>query len=520
MDLVRQLRDVRFDMAVRGYDCAGVDTFLATLRGEVTELQERHAEAQNRISELEAGSGSTPQDAETSDTEGTLRRTLVLAQRLADETEVEAKAAAAEMIESATNDAATLRSDAEADATRLRQEGEEELNAANTEARSIRETVSAEAEESRSNARDSAFSLLASAESTGAERVKEIEALAHEEAEARRVPIREEVEQLEQVRSQLLVDISDLEAHLEAQRVRVRTAVEALRVGMSGSIQDLEAVADDDTLMAPDPAPAHSRATGADVAVAPEVEIVEAVDQQAQATAPEVAALEAHVDETMAAKAAESELVEVAESDDVESVDVESVDVESDDVDGDGGWVGVHGEAGAHAAEMSVGVETEPIPVVDAPEPPIVDSAIDDTAPLAEPATVESDAAEVYDHEVDPEDGGQSAEEAAFAVLSGAAVGGAVGGAALADDGIDDPADLVEVDAEPALATADDLEEAELVVLDEEPTALFGTEPGADAEIAEVEESEPAPAPADVAATGGSFVGAFAEALDQLPIDN
>ena len=39
MDLVRQLRDVRFETAVRGYDYAGVDTFLATLRSDVADLQ-------------------------------------------------------------------------------------------------------------------------------------------------------------------------------------------------------------------------------------------------------------------------------------------------------------------------------------------------------------------------------------------------------------------------------------------------------------------------------------------------
>ena len=101
MDLVRELKEVRFELALRGYDCEAVDSFLARLRGEVAAVQSQIDEANERIETLSAqvsdggGGGS-------SETEGTLRRTLVLAQRLADETEADAKLQASELINNAT----------------------------------------------------------------------------------------------------------------------------------------------------------------------------------------------------------------------------------------------------------------------------------------------------------------------------------------------------------------------------------------------------------------------------------
>ena len=243
---------------MRGYDYAGVDTFLATLRSDVADLQERYEAAQQRLQELEAGGGG---GGATPETEGELRRTLVLAQRLADETEADAKASAEQMITAATEHADTTRAEAEAEAAQMRETAEQELANANEEADAIRQQTAEESEQASAKARERAEILLSNAEQAGTERVVEIEGLAQAEVAEMREPIRTEVEQLEGVRSQLLNDISDLESHLEAQRVRVRNAVDALRVGMSGSIEDLQRVAEDDALMAPQPAPDHSDAT-------------------------------------------------------------------------------------------------------------------------------------------------------------------------------------------------------------------------------------------------------------------
>ena len=168
MDLVRQLRDVRFETAVRGYDYAGVDTFLATLRSDVADLQERYEAAQAKLASLEADG---PSEGASSETEGELRRTLVLAQRLADETEADAKASADELVSAATQHAETTRAEAEAEAAEMRAAAEQELAAANEEAETLRQGATEEAEQANAESRLRAEALLANAEAASEEPV-------------------------------------------------------------------------------------------------------------------------------------------------------------------------------------------------------------------------------------------------------------------------------------------------------------------------------------------------------------
>jgi len=566
MDLVQQLRDVRFEMAMRGYDCAAVDTFLAKLRGEVAAVQDAHNAAKARIAELEANG---PQDG--GETEGTLRRTLLLAQRLADETEAEAKAAAAETVKAASTEADQIRHDAEVEASGMKRAAEEELVAARDEAAGVRDATNEQAARDRAATRITVDEMLADAERTAEGRVLEIEAVAQQEVAELREPIREEVAQLEGVRGRLLQDISELETHLEAQRERVKTAVEALRIGMSGSIEDLERVAEDDALLATEPAPAHSAASEADVPVAPDIEIVDRVAESApQApTSTEI--------EDRAAAVADAQLLESDEvaSTDVESADVESAAVESaavesavaDDAvteavvaeggvaeevavdeampDGDlAGDLPVEAESSEQATPLDDGgdaievaeagqvFESAPVEVDTFVAPAEVSESLD-SGPDTEPIPIvvsESAPAEAAPAAVD-EGGGDDASQqvdAAFAALGGAGVvAGAAAVAAQGDVAEETVADEIVVEAEAApvdvqadvvaMATAQDLEEAELVVLDQEDTALFGTQFGADAEAQTVEEV--ADASAGAAASGQSFVGRFAEILDELPVE-
>ena len=494
MDLVRQLRDVRFETAVRGYDYAGVDTFLATLRSDVADLQERYEAAQQRIAEFEA---KGPQDGSASEeTEGELRRTLVLAQRLADETAADAKASADELVNAANQEAAATTSQAEADATGMRETAEAELVAAREEAEALRQRAGEEAEQSNSESRLRAQALLTDAETAGTERVVEIEGLAQAEVAAMREPIREEVEQLEDVRSRLLSDIAELEAHLEAQRVRVRNAVEALRVGMSGSIQDLERVADDDELMAPQPAPEHSNASGADVAAAPDIEIQEAVQAQAAATTPTVEALAPEADRPQhAASDPDTQPLEVIESpeDVLETEVVDGAIAETEIVE--------------TISEPEVPEASVPEAVVE-PEVPEVELEQPEVASVPDLETGAESMPDVMVEEVD-----SSMSVGGFA--GGAIAGAAVGAAALSGD---DGGDAVDLEATQAMATIEDLDQAEIVELDEEPGALFGTDVGADAEAVEASDDSTA-TPADVAGGGEGFVAKFASALDQLPIE-
>ena len=283
MDLTRALKDVRFDLVMRGYDCDAVDAFLAKARGEVAELVTQRDSARSRVDELE-GSGSE------TDAEGTLRRTLVLAQRLADETVADAKQTAEAMVEAATTEASTTKEQARAEADSILSEANEEAADSRTKARQELERatedaarVSEESAVAAQTARDEATAgaevILVEAERSGQARVVELEEEAKAEVARMREPIRSEITQLEETRASLLRDIEALEEHLGEQRVRVRTAVESLRAGMSGSIDDLERVAADEDAMSLAARPVLENSAAAAVDEAPDVDIIESVNE-------------------------------------------------------------------------------------------------------------------------------------------------------------------------------------------------------------------------------------------------
>ena len=394
MDLIRELKDVRFEMHLRGYDSDAVDAFLAKVRAEVAELQAQRESAQTRVSSLEeqlAGGES--------DTEGTLRRTLVLAQRLADETVADARASANELVETATSEAEQSRAQAQAEADRLLgtanseaarilEAAEAERSQAGADAARAAESAEQEATRTRSIASDEAERLLAEAERAGAARVEALEATARDEIARMREPIREEIRQLEETRERLRVDIDALEAHLVEERVRVRNAVEALRIGMSGSIDDLAKVAADDELLTPSARPDLTAGSGADVVAAPDIEVSEVVERMAT-PAPTVEQLEgrARAEADAAASAAA----------------VAAAEAESTVIDHRPAHAAAPAHA-AHAAEpttepvMDPGPATEPIPVIEPVEAApanVVDldqapSALFGTDVAAEAAVVET----------------------------------------------------------------------------------------------------------------------------------
>jgi DivIVA domain-containing protein len=497
MDLVRELKEVRFELSLRGYDCEAVDAFLARIRGDLTTVQSENDAAQGRISELE---GIVESGGGSAETEGTLRRTLLLAQRLADETEAEAKKAAEELAQSTTAEAEQMRASAEVESSSMRAEGERELSNARDEAATIRETSAEEAGRSRGEARVAAEQLLSDAEHRGMERVAALEQTAQEEAAGMREPIRSEVSELEDVRARLLGDIAGLERHLEEQRVRVRTAVEALRVGMSGSIEDLERVAEDDDLLAAQPIPTTSEASGADVPVAPDIEIVGRVAE----SAPEAATvddIEAAVDT--------AQLEDTAQSQDPEPEN----DVE-DSFDG---------------------LDTERIPVVEIDDAAVEEAPFDglvfdglavDVLVVNELVVNELVVNELVVDEL-------PVEEVPFDEL---VVDVLVVDELPVDDMIVEDAVILEGEAVDddvvVVADEDDVAEAELVELDEEPSALFGTQLASDAKVtavmadptATVEDGLVDETPEESASVeeeveeAPGFVDRFTELLDALPI--
>ena len=158
-------------------------------------------------------------------------------------------------------------------------------------------------------------------------------------------------------------------------------------------------------------------------------------------------------------------------------------------------------------------VVVEDVPVsADTAEVDVVETdVVDDVIPDA--AAPEPDApAEVSEADVSQDTTETGAAAGAAAVVGGSVVGGALAGRAMAAGKNQEMPE--------ATATAAELEEAELVVLDDEPDALFGTDLGADAEAiepdAETISEEPS---AEVDLAGNSFIDALAESLDQLPVE-
>jgi DivIVA domain-containing protein len=130
MELTPQtLHAVEFREARRGgYNTRDVDDFIERVAAGVGHLNERLRDAMARAEAADARAGEAqreleearrrPVTPEASDTDETLRRTLVLAQRTADATIKEAKEEANRVLSEARAEAARTRAEAEADARR------------------------------------------------------------------------------------------------------------------------------------------------------------------------------------------------------------------------------------------------------------------------------------------------------------------------------------------------------------------------------------------------------------------
>ncbi|HUQ39920.1 MAG TPA: DivIVA domain-containing protein [Acidimicrobiales bacterium] len=95
----RTLREVEFREKLRGYHPDDVDEFLDRVAAGVEQLQERLKDANERLARAESRVGSNDE------TDDTLRKTLVLAQRTADLAISEAKEEAAAIVFAARADA-------------------------------------------------------------------------------------------------------------------------------------------------------------------------------------------------------------------------------------------------------------------------------------------------------------------------------------------------------------------------------------------------------------------------------
>jgi cell division initiation protein len=122
MELTPQrLREVEFRQAWRGYDEEEVDELLERVAAGLEDFERRIREATERAVRAEQRA------SEGGDTDDTLRRTLVLAQRTADAAISDANERAARLVSDAEIRAAALVADAEAEARRIADESETQL---------------------------------------------------------------------------------------------------------------------------------------------------------------------------------------------------------------------------------------------------------------------------------------------------------------------------------------------------------------------------------------------------------
>ncbi len=125
------LKDVEFREKFRGYDPDEVDDFLERVGLAIGQLQQRLRDATERAESADARAS----DEDPSETEETLRRTLLLAQRTADAAVQEAEAKGTRTVEEAEQRAAELLADAEGVREKARSKGEAEARLAVYKAR-------------------------------------------------------------------------------------------------------------------------------------------------------------------------------------------------------------------------------------------------------------------------------------------------------------------------------------------------------------------------------------------------
>jgi DivIVA domain-containing protein len=144
MDLTTELLDnAAFREAKRGYNTQEVDEFIEQVKVEygrhdalVRDARQRIEDAEARVAEAERRAAeATERAASSSDTDDTLKRTLVLAQRTADAAIKEAEEQAARTLSSAQDQSARMLADAQEAAARAKAEAESDARRAQEDAR-------------------------------------------------------------------------------------------------------------------------------------------------------------------------------------------------------------------------------------------------------------------------------------------------------------------------------------------------------------------------------------------------
>src|SRR5918996_2587213 len=131
----RELRDTDIREAFRGYHRDDVDELLERAAATIEGLSERVRQATERLSSAEGSSGRTRE------TEEMLQRTLILAQKTADEAIAEAQERSRTLLEESETKARSLVTDAEATARRITANERQRLEAEISELASRRDSL-------------------------------------------------------------------------------------------------------------------------------------------------------------------------------------------------------------------------------------------------------------------------------------------------------------------------------------------------------------------------------------------
>jgi len=113
----RELRDTEIKEGFRGYHHDDVDELLERAATTIEGLSERVRQVTERVAQAESSAQNT--SSRNRETEETLQRTLILAQRTADEAIADAQTRARKLLEDAETKAHTLVTEAEAGARRM-----------------------------------------------------------------------------------------------------------------------------------------------------------------------------------------------------------------------------------------------------------------------------------------------------------------------------------------------------------------------------------------------------------------
>jgi len=227
------LEDVEFREKFRGYDPEEVDEFLERVAVAFGQLQDSLRSANEQLESANSRAARAEARArQSADTDETLRRTLVLAQRTADAAVKEAEEQAASIIAAAEAQArqhvAAADERAVLTAERAAAEAAETQRIAVDAAATVRDEAEAEAEATLGRAREQAGRLLVEARQKADRVVADAETAAIRQAEERLARLTEDIAAGERRRDALAHDLNALDAHAMLQRRRLSAAVEQL----------------------------------------------------------------------------------------------------------------------------------------------------------------------------------------------------------------------------------------------------------------------------------------------------